>query len=80
MLDPMDGKLRAQERWPEIFALLTAEQRDAVEQALVSGWHEGWNPTQEDVQDLADEAAGTITVDEYLERARERAERARTAG
>lgn len=76
----MDGKLRAQERWPEIFAPLTAEQREAVEQALVSGWQDGWNPGREDVQDLADEAGGIITVDEYLARARQRAGRARTAG
>lgn len=75
----MDGKLQAQVRWPEIFAALTAEQREAVEQALVSGWHEGWSPTREDVQDLADEARGIITVDEYLARARQRAEQARTA-
>lgn len=76
----MDGKLRALERWPEIFAPLTAEQREAVEQSLVSAWHEGWNPGREDVRDLADEAAGIISVDEYLVRARQRAGRAGTAG
>lgn len=48
--------------------------------ALVSGWHEGWNPTREDAQDLADEARGIITVEEYLACARQRAERARIAG
>lgn len=68
-------KITGAAQWPDTFAALTAEQWDAVEQALVSGWHEGWNPTCEDVQDLADEARGIITVDEYLARALRRAER-----
>ncbi|MEZ2373390.1 hypothetical protein [Arthrobacter sp. RCC_34] len=71
--DFTDGRLHARDRWPEIFAELDHDTAAAVETALVDGWHEGWTPTREEVQDLADEARGLITPAEYLTRAAARA-------
>ncbi|MFT4298348.1 MAG: hypothetical protein QM597_01730 [Aeromicrobium sp.] len=64
-----------EERWPELFASLDAAQRDAVVQALAAGWHEGFEPTREDVENLTDFARGAIDGDEYQRRALATAER-----
>ena len=69
-----DG-LDVAERWPELFAQLDAEQREAVLEALAASWHEGWVPNREDVENLTDRARGAIDHDEYMRRAREAAER-----
>lgn len=37
----MDEKFGIEERWPELFAQLDANQRWAVRQSLASAWHEG---------------------------------------
>jgi len=64
----MNARFDVVERWPELFELVTPEQRKAVTSALVAGWHEGWQPNRKDVADLIDYARGAITMDEYKAR------------
>ena len=45
-----------EDRWPELFAQLDATQRNAVRQSLAAAWHEGFEPTREDVENLTDRA------------------------
>lgn len=52
-------------RYPELFELLTEEQRRNVMQPLASSWLEGDNPTREDVALLIDYELGRITAEEY---------------
>jgi hypothetical protein len=66
-----------EQQWPELFAQLDDTQRRAVVQSLASGWHEGWTPNREDVENLTDKARGAIDRDEYLRRADAAAERRR---
>ena len=75
----MAEKFDIEERWPELFAQLDANQRNAVRQSLAAAWHEGWVPNREDVENLTDEARGAIDEAEYLRRAREAARRASSA-
>jgi len=56
------------DRWPDLLALLSVPQRQAVLNALAAGWHEGWEPNREDVSDLVDYARGTITMKDYRDR------------
>lgn len=72
----MTEKFDVEDRWPELFAQLDGGQRNAVRQALVAAWHEGWKPNREDVENLTDEARGAIDETEYLRRVRETARRA----
>jgi Antitoxin VbhA len=55
--------------WPEAFEGLTTAQRWNVIQACAANWHEGWEPNRPDVQNLCDVVRGTITPEEYLDRA-----------
>jgi hypothetical protein len=71
----MAEKLDVEQRWPELFFKLTANQRNAVRQSLASAWHEGWRPNREDVENLTDRARGAIDSSEYRRRAREAARR-----
>ncbi|MCL2850597.1 MAG: hypothetical protein FWE61_11245 [Micrococcales bacterium] len=63
------------ERWPELFAQLDANRREAVLQSLASSWHEGWVPNREDVENLTDWARGAIDAAEYSRRAHAAARR-----
>ena len=47
----------------------------AIQNACVASWHEGWEPNRADVADLVADARGEIDLDELLRRARERAAR-----
>lgn len=75
----MAERFDVEARWPELFAPLDDAQRRAVVQSLASAWHEGWVPNREDVADLADEARGAITFEEYQRRTIAKAERAAAA-
>jgi hypothetical protein len=66
-----------EQRWPEAFAGLDANNRRAVVQSFASAWHEGWVPNREDVENLTDKVRGTIDDAEYLRRVRAAAERQR---
>ncbi|WP_423299634.1 hypothetical protein [Glutamicibacter nicotianae] len=72
----MAEKFDIEERWPELFTQLDANQRNAIRQALASAWHEGWVPNREGVENLTDVACGAIDNAEYLRRVREAAHRA----
>lgn len=72
-----DSVFDVEVRWPELFALLTAEQRSVVIEAMASTWHEGWEPNREDVENIVDHARGAIGDEEYLRRADAAAERRR---
>lgn len=64
-----------EDRWPELFEELDESQRRAVRQSLAAAWHEGFEPTREDVENLTDYARGAINHDEYSRRARAAARR-----
>ncbi len=65
-----------EQQWPELFAQLDAAQRDNVRQALVAGWHEGFTPTREDVENVTDYVRGAIDLEEYRRRGHAAARRA----
>lgn len=65
-----------QQRWPELFVGLSQAECTAVQQSLAAGWHEGFDPTREDVENLTDRARGSIDADEYRRRAHAAARRA----
>ena len=60
-----------EDRWPELFDRLDARERNAVRQSLAAGWHEGFEPTREHVENLTDYALGLIDDSEYQRRSRE---------
>lgn len=68
--------MKVEQRYPELFAQLGDKQRRAVVQSLAAGWHEGFNPTREDVENITDYARGAIDADEYDRRADAAAHRA----
>lgn len=74
----MAERFDLEQRWPELFAPLDDVQRRAVLQSLANAWHEGWEPTRDDVANLTDRARGLIDMDEYLRRAKEAADRRAT--
>ncbi|MEZ2370552.1 hypothetical protein [Arthrobacter sp. RCC_34] len=63
-----DQRLRARERWPEAFEGLSALQAHALEQALVSSWHEGVEPTVDLVRDVVARVRSEISFDEFKHR------------
>ena len=46
-----------------------------VRQSLAAGWHEGFTPTREDVENLTDYARGAIDFAEYRRRSHAAARR-----
>ncbi len=68
--------MKIEQQYPELFAQLTDTERRAVVQTLAAGWHEGFNPTREDVENLTDCARGAIDAGEYDRRADAAAHRA----
>ncbi|MGO1591227.1 MAG: hypothetical protein ACTHW1_00280 [Ancrocorticia sp.] len=62
-------KFDIEDRWPELFEQLDGTQRNAVRQSLAAGWHEGFEPAREDVENLTDYTRGAIDFDEYVRRA-----------
>ena len=65
----MTERLDIEDRWPELFEQLDETSRRAVVQSLAAGWHEGFEPTREDVENLTDYARGVIDLSEYRRRA-----------
>lgn len=61
--------LDLESRWPELFAGLGSQSRNAIVQAFVASWHEGWEPNREDVENLTNFVRGTYDRAEYLRRA-----------
>lgn len=61
-------KFDIEDRWPELFEQLDATQRNTVRQSLAAGWHEGFEPTPEDVENATDFVRGAIDFDEYRRR------------
>jgi len=68
-----DQRLNARERWPEALVGLSPLQAHALEQALVSSWHEGVEPTADLVHDIAARARSEISFDEFRDRVLRRA-------
>jgi uncharacterized protein RhaS with RHS repeats len=66
-----------EERWPELFVQLDEMQRSSARQSLAAGWHEGFTPTREDVENLTDLARGAIDFDEHARRADQAVDRYR---
>lgn len=58
-----------EQRWPELFQNLDEQQRLGVLNTLAALWHEGFEITRDDVENLTDYAAGIIDADEYRVRA-----------
>lgn len=61
-------KFDVEDRWPELFARLDVTQRNAVRQSLAAGWHEGFEPTREDLENVTDFARGALDFEEYRRR------------
>ena len=57
-----------EDRWPELFDRLDARERNAVRQSLAAGWHEGFEPTREHVENMIDCLLGVIDDDEFFRR------------
>ena len=57
-----------EDRWPKLFDRLDARQRNAVRQSLAAGWHEGFEPTREHVENMIDCLLGVIDDDEFFRR------------
>ncbi|WP_288120300.1 hypothetical protein [Microbacterium sp. 69-7] len=66
--DALMERFDIEERWPELFVQLDDVQRNSVRQSLAAGWHEGFEPTREDVENLTEFARGAIDFDEYRRR------------
>ncbi|RDH95077.1 hypothetical protein DEU32_11442 [Curtobacterium sp. AG1037] len=64
----MANRLELEAEYPDLFAPLSAQDRDAVLQTLASSWHEGWTPNRADVVDLVDLVTGAIDNAEYERR------------
>ncbi|GAB3264529.1 antitoxin VbhA family protein [Arthrobacter pigmenti] len=64
----MATEFNVEDRWPELFAGLTPDDRRYVLNALASIWYEGWKPNREDVGNLTDYARGSIDRAEYSRR------------
>ena len=73
------SQMKVEQQYPELFAQLDDKQRRAVVQSLAAGWHEGWEPTREDVENLTDYMRGAIDADEYDRRSDAAAHRAAEA-
>lgn len=71
-----ESQMKIEQRYPELFVQLDDKQRRAVVQSLAAGWHEGFNPTREDVENITDYARGAIDADEYDRRSDAAAHRA----
>ncbi|MFF7684508.1 hypothetical protein [Microbacterium sp. NPDC007973] len=71
-----ESQMKIEQQYPELFAQLDDKQRRAVVQSLAAGWHEGWEPTREDVENLTDYVRGAIDGDEYDRRSDAAAHRA----
>lgn len=71
-----ESQMKIEQQYPELFAQLTDTERRAVVQTLAAGWHEGFNPTREDVENITDYARGAIDAGEYDRRADAAAHRA----
>lgn len=72
----MAEQFTVEEQWPELFTQLDEAQRDSVRQALAAGWHEGFAPTREDVENVTDYTRGAIDLAEYRRRGHAAARRA----
>lgn len=64
----MANRLELEAEYPDLFAPLSAQDRDAVLQTLASSWYEGWTPNRSDVVDLVDLVTGAIDNVEYERR------------
>ncbi|WP_230006194.1 hypothetical protein [Microbacterium sp. Bi128] len=71
-----ESQMKIEQQYPELFAQLNDKQRRAVVQSIAAGWHEGWEPTREDVENLTDYARGAIDAAEYDRRSAAAAHRA----
>ncbi|WP_072343173.1 antitoxin VbhA family protein [Actinomyces urinae] len=58
-----------EQRWPELFQNLDERQRLGVRNTLAALWHEGFEATERDVENLTNYAAGIIAANEYRARA-----------
>ena len=66
----MSAESDIEARWSELFGPLSAVERRAVVNALISGQHEGWMPDRTDVASLIDVTRGVIDEDQYTQRTR----------
>ena len=66
---------RIREQFPEVFASLNEADARAVETGVQSSVLEGWEPTAEDVQRVADGVTGKLTEQEFMAAVVEAAQR-----
>lgn len=66
--------------WPELFVGMGERQRNGIRQAVAANWHDGWQPSRDAVSDLVARSRGEITIEEFIERSRCRAEASQMVG
>jgi hypothetical protein len=54
------------QRWPDLLAGLSAEQRRIVITAVTDGVLAGWRPSRADIGALVDVVCGNSTTEEYI--------------
>ena len=47
------ARLNVIELWPELFVEVSDVDAQAIQDACVASWHEGWEPNRADVEDMA---------------------------
>ncbi len=80
-IPPRTGEtLNVVELWPDLFEGLDPVNVQAVSDAAVANWHEGWTPNREEIADLIARLRGEIDRDELIRRSLARAAAAREQG
>jgi hypothetical protein len=54
------------DRWPDLLAGLSTEQRRIVITAVADNVLEGWRPNRADIGALVDVVCGNTTIEEYI--------------
>lgn len=64
----MSDEADIQDRWPELFEQLSAQQRESVARALAHARSEGRQLTRDDVVEIIDASRGVLPPEEFTRR------------
>ena len=60
------------DHYADLLGVLSERQRRAITLRLTTGFYEGWHPSRSEIADLVAVELGLITVEESIERQRQR--------